>query len=396
MKSKKILSLILMQALIISCFLGFEISVRANALTLNPTDVSVSSDGCVLLAADGEYCSQKEDAIDLINSYRLEACREGINGYTINDYVPLQWSDDLEYIARIRAAESSFRLAHTRTNGQGCFKIKSPSGVASFGECLVWCDSKSMVDGIKVWYSEKIDLVNKTGNTTGHYEQLIDPSNKYVGLGLFYTEIAPKWNSCVSAEFSPGILSSTQNYNMPDKCSQILEFEESQVKYAYPQIKSVAISSSKEFKLTANVCCEAEWDEFYDAEGLKVCENVEWKSSNPSIASVSDGIVKGIKEGTVFISAYINNKQILNQKVNVIPKIFGDLNEDGSVNSIDATSILVFYANSIAGKTESVDKLIADANKDGKVDSKDATQILIYYANILAGKTTQSFDNYMK
>ncbi len=60
------------------------------------------------------------------------------NPLTMADYVPIRWSSDLEYIARIRAAEASVTMAHTRTNGASCFEIQSPNGIRSYGEILAW------------------------------------------------------------------------------------------------------------------------------------------------------------------------------------------------------------------------------------------------------------------
>ena len=65
----------------------------------------------------------------------------------------------------------------------------------------------------------------------------------------------------------------------------------------------------------------------------------------------------------------------------------GDVNGDGLVDSVDATQVMIHYANLSAHKdgTISEDKLsVADYNDDGLVDSVDATGILIYYAKISA------------
>ena len=79
-----------------------------------------------------------------MNQYRREACNNGypnpVDGkkLTPSDYVPMQWSAGLEYLARIRAAESSQTIAHERTNGSHCFTIQTPGGYSSGGECLAW------------------------------------------------------------------------------------------------------------------------------------------------------------------------------------------------------------------------------------------------------------------
>lgn len=62
---------------------------------------------------------------------------------------------------------------------------------------------------------------------------------------------------------------------------------------------------------------------------------------------------------------------------------FGDPNNDGKVDSKDASFVLVEYAKLSTGGESSLteaEKSAADVNKDGKVDSKDASAILAYYA----------------
>ena len=138
---------------------GLSLHSVVNAETSLPvleTDVTQGTSNTTLVGIPGTYIQQISEALELINSYRKEACD---NGYpnpstgaalTSSDYVPIQWSDDLEYIARIRAAESSQTMGHVRTNGNSCFNIYSPNGMRSFGECLAWNYSKNVLDGIRI------------------------------------------------------------------------------------------------------------------------------------------------------------------------------------------------------------------------------------------------------
>jgi hypothetical protein len=66
--------------------------------------------------------------------------------------------------------------------------------------------------------------------------------------------------------------------------------------------------------------------------------------------------------------------------------VFSDVNEDGQVDSLDATLILVNYADRLlnGSVSDSTDTLIcSDFNNDGAMDSLDATAILIDYAKRL-------------
>lgn len=61
----------------------------------------------------------------------------------------------------------------------------------------------------------------------------------------------------------------------------------------------------------------------------------------------------------------------------------GDVNEDGSINSADASKVLNIYANMAASQNMTVsDKTmkLSDVNMDGQLDSHDASLILKYYA----------------
>lgn len=68
----------------------------------------------------------------------------------------------------------------------------------------------------------------------------------------------------------------------------------------------------------------------------------------------------------------------------------GDVNNDGTIDSIDASSVLAHYAAvSTGGKSSfSADQIkAADVNKDEKSDSIDASLILAYYAHTSTGGT---------
>ena len=68
----------------------------------------------------------------------------------------------------------------------------------------------------------------------------------------------------------------------------------------------------------------------------------------------------------------------------------GDVNEDGSINSSDASKVLEEYALIQTGAEPTfteIQKISADVNKDYTIDSSDASKILAYYADSSTGKT---------
>ncbi len=70
--------------------------------------------------------------------------------------------------------------------------------------------------------------------------------------------------------------------------------------------------------------------------------------------------------------------------------ILGDVNQDDTVNSSDASLVLEEYSKIQTGNSSSfpaIKKDAADVNKDSKIDSADASKILGYYAAVSTGKT---------
>lgn len=159
------------------------------------TSVKYASKWRTLVGVEGTYeRTAKEKILKRINEIRYEACKKRYpvpddpeKKLKASDYVPIKWSSDLEWIAQIRAAESTVRQEHDRPNGRNCFSV-THNGIKPTGECLAW-NYSGIMEGIEQWYEEKDDWVKQnTGNETGHYTAMIDPSIDYVGIGGFVKE----------------------------------------------------------------------------------------------------------------------------------------------------------------------------------------------------------------
>ena len=276
-----------------------------SASTFFATDVTTASPGKSLVGLHGTYRMDSDKVINRINEIRMEACRQGVKNpstgrpLTTADYVPIKWSYELEYIAKIRAAESCISKAHIRTNGDICFELKSPSGLRASGEVLAWCDGYDVVYPVEMWYEEKYDWVHSTGNVTGHYTLMIDPKNKYFGMGYFEPEGNDGWG-CGAGEFSYRGSHSEGTSNFTQYGVQILEVEDGY----FENIGTVtgktsgAVGESSQLRVTV---------ETKNIEKIDVLGSLGWSSSDQNVATIAqDGTVTGHSCGTTIITALIN------------------------------------------------------------------------------------------
>lgn len=271
--------------------------------SLLPTDVTTARDGCVLVGVKGSYITDVQAVLARVNAIRKEACEEGVpdprnakRKLTPSDYVPIRWSSDLEYIARIRAAEASLVIAHTRPNGTSCFTLKSPNDIQSYGEVLAWNYTQKFLPGIEQWYEEKADWVNQNSSAvTGHYTQMIDPDNIYAGYATFINPDA-KYPTTTSGEYSSyADMDETWGPDISN-CTQTIEAE----------LANLTAGMSDLADLKEENSVQADFYVQLSDSGCKLSflDKAEWKSSNPSVASVDgNGQVKGLKKGTADITA---------------------------------------------------------------------------------------------
>lgn len=298
-----------------STTLGGNINWGSSNATL-PTDVTTVKTGRMFLGIKGSYITDMQNALNRINAIRKEACDEGIKdprdesrNLTSSDYVPIKWSSDLEYIARIRAAEASVYMQHIRLNGYDCFAISSPNGIRSFGEVLAWNNTKKFLQGIEQWYREKADWVGNTDGVTGHYTQMIDPDNIYVGLATFVnansrylTTTAGEFTSQKNLDYSLGTSQTVLDESAGpaiDNCIQTVEVKNAKI---------VASMTELTGPLAAKNSIQAEFTLTGYGWKMEPLDEVSWTSSDTKTATVDGtGNITGIHEGTADITAKYGN-----------------------------------------------------------------------------------------
>lgn len=75
-------------------------------------------------------------------------------------------------------------------------------------------------------------------------------------------------------------------------------------------------------------------------------------------------------------------------KIIVADYDLGDVNQDGAIDALDASEVLMAYADHATGKDYRIttsQQLAADVNNDNAIDALDASHILGYYAFIATG-----------
>lgn len=316
--SKRLLAVLFMACVLCMAGRG-TIKAAEKEPEVLPTDVSKASDGCVFVGIEGKYAAQIQEALDRVNEIRMEACREGVpdprnpkRKLTQADYVPIQWSSGLEYIARIRAAEAAVLADHERPNGKICFSVKSPDGTSSYGEVLAWNFSSdgSMVMGINQWYGEKEDWVSQNPNAvTGHYTSMIAPGNRYIGLGAFVSEFGT-WRCSVSGEFCSRDSSGSAASGSTGSCIQTIEVEKGSLKelqiFQGDEIAAdgLVVETGKQEKLTAKVKVVIDGSTSF----CNYLDGITWASSDPSVAQVDSlGVITVKKSGDAVITASAGN-----------------------------------------------------------------------------------------
>lgn len=280
--------------------------VTAHAETTLETDMASAGNDCIMVGVKGSYIKPDvQKIVNRLNEIRMEACREGIRipdiwgdeskTLTMDDYVPVKWSDILQNYALIRSAEASVNPSHARTGSSGDF-----NELETHGENLAWASyTADYLWAINYWYSEKSYL-------GGHYTAMIDPSLDYVALGCFQGSDS-SWYSTVSMEFCNSSWASDAdlaklNDNSSYKhtygnCIQKIELKKKYITgYAMPNVSSLEIGKSKNLMPRYDTECDGDCSTVYPL-------NLTWSSSSNAIATVTNGIVKGVGAGSVTITA---------------------------------------------------------------------------------------------
>lgn len=271
------------------------------------------AEGNLLVGVSGSYYTETADKIlKRLNQIRYEACSEGLidpdtnQALTVEDYVPLKWSSDLEAIARLRALEACVYQSHTRPNGKRCFSVSTENGEQSWAENLAW-NYDGLMKGIEQWYSEKTDYVKRTGKVTGHYESIISTKHKYVAVGA-YRLSSGGWYA-VAQEFSYKSSMDEGKCSEAGKGTHYLECSKiRKLAWAEKIVPYLEEGSSRQCSLKATVSYSA-YTTVTETGPVKA--GGIWSSSNTEVAVVDfAGMVTAVSPGETTITVEAGGQKL--------------------------------------------------------------------------------------
>ena len=279
-----------------------------------PTDKTIAGEDCVLAGIKGDYYSTD---LYYINQYREEACREGVpdprnpsRKLTMDDYIPLSWSSDMQYIARIRAAETSV-LANvaSRPNGQEYLALKSPNGLESSDELRGWTNNGTNIteNMCKRWYQGKTDWVNQNGSVYNEYAKMINPDNLYVGMGNFLNSDADIqkndiWKYTVVAEFCRISNLNEEKATTLSGVIQTIEIQKKLINYTFIGLSHHRIKPGR--TMDATLKFKVGDNSLVYIPDVTDTGSVTWESDHPEIATVDEnGTITSVAPGVTVIRA---------------------------------------------------------------------------------------------
>lgn len=329
---------------IISASLLMSTGAVYGATDVRGNDKEQADPGNEMVLYEGTFGKiNKSKVLAYINKIRKEACDKGYRDprnpsrkLTANDYVPIKWSRDLEWIAQTRAAETSLNYSHTRPSGDSCFTANH-NGQRSWNEVicatLVTSADEMVLNSVDIWWSEEYNWIHNTGGVTGHYTALINPSNTYVGISSFVP------SNCLMG-YGAGEFSSEDGIDESVTGEYGKRLQTIEVRSSMLAIKGAqTIKVNKGATLTARLRAISKYENALDEETQEflnykytpyvyLTSATDWSSNKANIASIdSAGNIRGLREGTVNVIAkhrgksYSATVKVLDQKAHAPGKV---------------------------------------------------------------------------
>lgn len=247
----------------------------------------------------------RSSVVDQVNAIRQEAYNEGL----VSKYVPVQWSSDLESIARQRAVEAIMSASHTRPDGSAWYTVES-GGILPDAEDLSW--GRTVNDSISYWCSGKTEYKQTGANNdnTSNYLILINPDYKYIGFSSFAVgEGTVRRCSCL--EFSNGNdlrVGANGSFGTDTVDVNVLK---KNLTYHLSGPASTSVGKRVRFDVVGYYSEAESADAYNGTFTVSLKETPSWSSSNTSVATIStDGVLTAVSAGTTTVFAQVNGKRV--------------------------------------------------------------------------------------
>ncbi len=278
---------------------------------------SSPEEGYVYLEVQGSYSQDSvEQILARVNEIRLEACREGVpypslksdeptgKTLTMDDYHPVKWSEFLQWVCQVRAAEANVYSSHDRPNNDPYLPKKEGKDVSSFFETLSY-GTPTVLGGIEAWYSEKNQYIANDGlflGYTGHYGAMINPDVEYIGMAAF--------NRVAAGEYSHKIYGHSEVVSEAD-CSVSGDLTQLVIA-AVDNISAVYIRENArditEKKLLAGETWQMDTVAKCGYSLFRIHSGASFESSDENVAVIDEtGKVTALKSGSTTITAKISD-----------------------------------------------------------------------------------------
>lgn len=266
------------------------------------------------------------EVLELVNQTRME---KGLPALTLDK--------DLLESAMQRAAENSLYYSHTRPNGTECFTVTNRGTRRS--------------ENIAAGYSSPQAVMKAWNNSPGHYQNIIDPYIRSIGIGCFKDSTGNLyWTQLFDND--PAITPSVSGTKQTNRIVSI------QKKLLHIQTGANLTFYDTDIKKTITMEVYHTNENYSHIKQKLLLSNFTFKSSNSSVATVNDkGIItlKGLGSTAITVSLKEDNTIFLEQTITIkkkpasnntttISNVSG-LKADSKTNSVKLTWKKITKAN---------------------------------------------------
>lgn len=247
----------------------------------------------------------RSSIVDQINAIRKQAYEEKL----VSEYVPVQWSSDLEAIARQRAVEAIMSASHTRPDGSAWYTAES-GGIQPDAEDLAW--GKTVSEAFPYWTSgkEEYQQTGANNDNTSNYLILINPDYKYIGFSSFAVGEGTVRRASALELSSGNDLRVGANGSFGTDSVDVNVLRRN-VTYHFSGPSSTAVGKRVRFDVVGYYSEAESADAYNGTFTVSLKDDPVWNSSNQSVGTISsDGIFTAVAPGTTTVTAQINGKTV--------------------------------------------------------------------------------------